>query len=108
MLAEEASQEYACGTKYPLKGFGSFTCLQGTEDRMKTEMPVDNDAKRSPKEDESTSLAMDPVYDALRSCLPKLRRHDRAMAELSAALELCTRSGDAKAGELLSEIRRGR
>ena len=75
-------------------------------DRMKAETRVDDDAMHRPSEDDSPYLAMDAVYDALRSCLPQLREHDRAVAELAAALELCANTGDAKAGELLSEMRR--
>jgi hypothetical protein len=73
---------------------------------MNAEMHVVGDLPPSKSANDSSPLAMDAVYDALRSNLGQLRRHDRAVAELSAALEICAKTGDKQAVELLSEMRR--
>jgi len=75
---------------------------------MKAQPNVGGETELMQPEDDGAPLAMDAVYDALRSCLPQLREHDLAVAEIGAALELCAMMGDREAGELLSEIRAGR
>lgn len=72
---------------------------------MNADMTVAGEVSPSKSASESTPLDMDTVYDALRSSMDQLRQYDRAVAELSAALEICAKTGDREAGALLSEMR---
>jgi hypothetical protein len=51
---------------------------------------------------------LDPVYQALRSSLPALRRSRGDAALIAAALEICASDGDEEARQLRDDILRKR
>ena len=54
----------------------------------------------------SDPALLEPVYQALRLQLPKLRQSPEAAVQLAAALELCAGDGDEQAERLRADILR--
>jgi hypothetical protein len=54
----------------------------------------------------SEPALLEPVYQALRLQLPKLRQSPEAVVQLAAALEICASDGDKQAERLRADILR--